>query len=97
MINDKIINSIIVLIILYLTFILYEKLTENHNCFCIKLKISIIFGIISIIYLLYHNKYVCHELHRPIIFDKDIHIIILLIIISVLFLFIQRISHNIID
>lgn len=94
--NSKIINSIIVLIILYLIFVLYAKLTENHNCFCIKLKISILIGIISLVYLLYHTKYVCHEIHEPIMFDKDTKIIILLLILSLLFLFVQRISHNII-
>jgi heme/copper-type cytochrome/quinol oxidase subunit 2 len=97
---EKFIYIIIFLIISFVIYRFYSKIINEHiNCFCITLKITVIMGILSFIYLLFHIKYECHKNHKNhknhnnVIFDGQQSVWILTILISVLMLFSYKLYH----
>jgi hypothetical protein len=66
--NKIVENSILVIIlfiIVYFSFKYYNNLLKLHtDCFCVSLKVYVIVGLLSLLYLIYHAKYHCHKYHE---------------------------------
>jgi hypothetical protein len=93
---EKSILVIILFIIVYFTFKYYNSILKLHtDCFCISLKVYVIVGILSILYLLYHAKYHCHKYHeKPFdLFNGGQKVWLLSIGLSLLVLFSNKIFH----
>jgi hypothetical protein len=92
---EKIIYIILFLIISFVIYKYYSKIINDHiNCFCVKLKMTVIMGILAFVYLLFYNKYECHKHHQVItVFDGEQSFWILTLLISFLMLFSYKIYH----
>ncbi len=62
---EKSILVMFLFIIVYFIFKYYNHLLKAHvNCFCIALKVYVMVGVLSLLYLIYHAKYHCQQFHE---------------------------------
>ncbi len=62
---EKSILIIFLFIIIYFIFKYYNHLLKLHvDCFCTSLKVYVMVGVLSLLYLIYHAKYHCQQFHE---------------------------------
>jgi hypothetical protein len=92
---EKFIYIIVFLILSFVIYKYYSKIINEHiNCFCVTLKMTVIMGILALIYLIFHIKYECHKYHdNKSVFDGEQNFWMLTLLISFLMLFSYKLYH----